>query len=181
MSSEKSHYATLGVIEDAETKVIKAAYKALVSIYHPDRNNNPEDSNKIYEINEAYDVLMDKNKRQKYDLIRKPQEHDATPENFSTQKPFSEDPIEQDWFVAEGFFPLLKTQFAQLSKISWNLAFAFRLELLDSQNFQDSKRIFNEIKYEYLAKYFGKNPDILWFAEQLIINKHVQAALDLNN
>ena len=61
------------------------------------------------------------------------------------------------------------------------MAFAFRLELLDSQNFQDSKRIFNEIKYEYLNKYFGKNPDILWFAEQLIINKHVQAALDLNN
>ncbi|BCE00980.1 J domain-containing protein [Marinicellulosiphila megalodicopiae] len=181
MSVERNYYDTLGVIEDADLKVIKAAYKALVSIYHPDRNPDPNSAEKIYEINEAYDVLSDTEKRRAYDLERNPNKHNATPTHFSTQEPFSKDPIEQDWYVAEGFFPLLKTQFAHLSKISWNLAFAFRLELLDSQKFSESKRIFNEMKFAYLSKYFGKNPDILWFAEQLIINKHVQAALNVNN
>ena len=64
---ETNYYEILGVIEDAEPSVIKAAYKALVSIYHPDRNKSEEDSEKIYEINEAYDVLIDKKKRQEYD------------------------------------------------------------------------------------------------------------------
>jgi len=178
---EINHYDTLGVIEDADIKVIKAAYKTLVSIYHPDRNPDPACADKIYAINEAYEILSDKQKRQQYDLEQTPHKHDASPAHFSTQEPFSTDPIEQDWFVAEGFFPLLKTQFAHLSKISWNLAFAFRLELLESQKFSESKRIFNEMKFEYLSKYFGKNPDILWFAEQLILKKHVQAALEVNN
>ncbi|MDD5987770.1 MAG: DnaJ domain-containing protein [Eubacteriales bacterium] len=59
-------YEVLGVREDATEEEIKAAYKALVKKYHPDRyQNNPLADlaeEKLREVNEAYDVLMKQRK-----------------------------------------------------------------------------------------------------------------------
>jgi curved DNA-binding protein len=65
----KDYYAILGVKKDAPEKEIKSAYRRLARKYHPDVN--PGDASaeeKFKEISEAYDVLSDKEKRQKYDL-----------------------------------------------------------------------------------------------------------------
>src|SRR5690625_5976892 len=56
-STETDYYQILGVIPSAETVVIKAAYRALASIYHPDKNPNPAAHEKTKAINEAYSVL----------------------------------------------------------------------------------------------------------------------------
>lgn len=71
-SAQKDFYSILGLHENAETAVIKAAYKALIMIYHPDRYTG--DKNKAVrlskDINEAYAVLSDPEKRKKYDAAR---------------------------------------------------------------------------------------------------------------
>ena len=58
---QKDFYRILGVIDSTELAVIKAAYKALMMIYHPDKQNgdNKESIRKSKEINEAYAVLSD--------------------------------------------------------------------------------------------------------------------------
>lgn len=64
----KDYYEILGVSKDATEQEIKKAYRTLAKKYHPDRN--PDDSSaqeKFKEINEAYEVLGDKEKRKKYD------------------------------------------------------------------------------------------------------------------
>ena len=68
--TQKNFYTILGVIGSAESAVIKAAYKALMMIYHPDRyDGDKKDAiRKSKEINEAYAVLIDLEKRKKYDL-----------------------------------------------------------------------------------------------------------------
>ncbi|NDJ59506.1 MAG: J domain-containing protein [Chloroflexi bacterium] len=64
----KDYYQTLGVNRDASDKDIKQAYRRLAKQYHPDANpDNPSAEAKFKEINEAYEVLSDKDKRQTYD------------------------------------------------------------------------------------------------------------------
>ena len=122
------YYEVLGVIPSAEPSVIKAAYKALVSMYHPDKNSDPNAEIRIRQINEAYEVLSHLEKRNSYDKSRENIQHDASEVIFSTDNPFKEeDPLDKDWSIAAGFYPLIKGQFENLSQISWRLAFAFRL------------------------------------------------------
>lgn len=64
----KDYYAVLGVKKDASEKEIKQAYRRLARKYHPDVNpGNKEAEEKFKEISEAYEVLSDKEKREKYD------------------------------------------------------------------------------------------------------------------
>ncbi len=62
------YYQTLGVSKSADEKEIKKAYRKLARDYHPDHNpDNKGAEEKFKEINEAYEVLSDTDKRQKYD------------------------------------------------------------------------------------------------------------------
>jgi DnaJ-class molecular chaperone len=62
-----SHYDVLGIQPDASESVIKKAYRELSFKNHPDRNPSPEASARMQEINEAYEVLSDPQKRKQYD------------------------------------------------------------------------------------------------------------------
>ena len=64
----KDYYKTLGVDKKASESEIKSAYRKLARKYHPDVNpNDPSAEERFKEINEAYEVLSDKEKRTKYD------------------------------------------------------------------------------------------------------------------
>ena len=63
----KDYYQILGVSRGADEKEIKRAYRQLAVKYHPDKNPDTED--RFKEINEAYEVLGDVDKRTKYDRL----------------------------------------------------------------------------------------------------------------
>ena len=65
----KDYYEILGVSRDADTAAIKSAYRKLARKYHPDVNKTKEAEEKFKDINEAYEVLSDKAKRQRYDSL----------------------------------------------------------------------------------------------------------------
>lgn len=64
----KDYYQTLGIEKNADEKEIKRAFRKLAQKYHPDKNpGDAEAERRFKEINEAYTVLADKDKRSKYD------------------------------------------------------------------------------------------------------------------
>ena len=65
----KDYYEILGVERSADAAAIKSAYRKLARKYHPDVNKTKEAEEKFKDINEAYEVLSDKNKRQRYDSL----------------------------------------------------------------------------------------------------------------
>jgi molecular chaperone DnaJ len=66
--AKQDYYATLGVAREAGAEDLKKAYRKLAMQYHPDRNpGNKQAETRFKELNEAYDVLKDEQKRAAYD------------------------------------------------------------------------------------------------------------------
>ena len=68
MADKRDYYEVLGVSKSADESEIKKAYRALAKKYHPDMNPGDKEAEaKFKEVNEAYDVLSDPDKKAKYD------------------------------------------------------------------------------------------------------------------
>lgn len=83
----KDYYKILGVEKTATAEQIKKAYRKLAVKYHPDKNPNDKAAeDKFKEINEAYEVLSDEEKRKKYDQFgenyKHYEQHGGRPEDF---------------------------------------------------------------------------------------------------
>ena len=67
MANQKDFYKTLGVNRQATQEEIKTKFRKLALEYHPDRNKDASAQDKFKEINAAYQVLGDPQKRAQYD------------------------------------------------------------------------------------------------------------------
>jgi DnaJ-class molecular chaperone len=83
----KDLYKTLGVAEDADEGTIKKTYRKLAKEFHPDvTGGDKKKTERFKEINEAYDVLGDKQKRAEYDRLKHaPVRPDGMPEGFDPE------------------------------------------------------------------------------------------------
>jgi molecular chaperone DnaJ len=67
MPTKRDYYEVLGIARNATDEKIKGAFRKLAFKYHPDRNHTDDTEEKFKEINEAYEVLSDPDKRAAYD------------------------------------------------------------------------------------------------------------------
>ncbi len=111
----KDYYQILGVLDSANQEGIKSAFRKLAFKYHPDINpgNEKQAEEKFKEINEAYGVLGDKDKRQQYDFVRRSQfagiGYDTQYKGFQ----YSQQDIFRGIFSNQAMFDELNRMFAQ--------------------------------------------------------------------
>ena len=67
MSSKRDYYEVLGVPRSASGEDLKRAFRRMARQYHPDVNKDPGAEERFKELNEAYEVLSDADKRARYD------------------------------------------------------------------------------------------------------------------
>lgn len=179
---QKDYYLILGVLPDAEEVVIKAAHKALVQRYHPDRfkGSVEEAQRRIQDLNEAYEVLSNPVKRADYDRQRQAQKNGSTSDYDEIDDDSDVDMMQQDWSIALEFYPDLKEIEARLRRISAPLAVGFRQVLLSSKDFDQRSSVAKQLERRFLENYFGSHPKVIEFATQLIMDGKRDAAKELN-
>src|ERR1700749_3906409 len=79
------YYEVLGVPRDADQDTIRRAYRKLARTYHPDLNSDSDAEDRFKELGEAYEVLSDPEKRERYDRLGanwRRQEQEAPEQDF---------------------------------------------------------------------------------------------------
>lgn len=167
---KKDYYAILGVMPDAEDVVITAAYRALVSRYHPDRwNGDPSIAHtRTAEINEAYSVLGDKKLKSEYDELREKTSAFEESNSQASEIDAALAEMEDRWQVAVDIYPDLSETRQRLMKTAHRLAFSYVVLLLESKKFKERNEIARAMEKHFLELHFGKNEEIIKFAKQLI-------------
>jgi curved DNA-binding protein CbpA len=184
VDAKKDYYATLGVLPDADSVVIRAVFKALAQRYHPDKFQGvtEEADKKMSAINEAYEVLSDALKRKEYDSLSGSQTPNG--ESYfgedSNDLPPSYDPLDPEWKIATKYYPDLPEIEERLSKIAWRLAYTFKAFMLQEKEFEQRGEIADLMERHFLELYFGSNPVILSFAKKIIFAGKKSAAKELN-
>ncbi|HAL60927.1 MAG TPA: hypothetical protein DCP08_00785 [Chloroflexi bacterium] len=132
----KDYYQILGVDRNADQKEIRKAYRRLARQYHPDVNpGDPSAQERFKEINEAYEVLSDPEKRQKYDQLgtswRQWQRMGGDPSGFDWGQWFTGQPgqvyvqygdLDEILGGLGGFSDFFQAIFGGTSKSSWRTA-----------------------------------------------------------
>lgn len=174
----KNYYQILGVLDDAEDVVIRAAYRALAQKYHPDKwKGSPEDATaKMGQINKAYETLIDPLKRSAYDktINRSQYEQDRADEDDLIAN------IDDDWKRVVEFLPSVDAAARDLARLSRSLEYSFKLLLLETKQFNSCVAISKQLESGFLNKFFGANQKIHMFAKSLLYAGRRSDAKKLN-
>jgi curved DNA-binding protein CbpA len=185
MSTQKDHYNVLGVLPDAEHIVIVAAYRALASHYHPDRWKGDPNiaTHKMAEINVAYGVVGDADKRKAYDATREKSHQTINDDGDETEAMFDQavSEYEEKWNMACDIYPDLNDIRKRLSKTAHRLSFAFVIQVVEGKQYKNRHTLSKAMEDQFLTMYFGTNPQILDYARNLISFGFKDAVKRLNS
>ena len=184
----KNYYHILGLSFESnpENSLIDAAYKALVKLYHPDiyKGNNRDLKRKITELNEAYEILSNANKKKKYDeqlsFFHKKNSYDFSDLHLEDTEKFNDKFFNNDWEIATIVYPELEEKIYKLNLYSKKLTLQFQFYLLETKKFHKNSDIMNKFINAFIEKKFGSSKLINKLSRFLIENKNKKEALYLN-
>ena len=180
----KTHYQALGINEDADDEVIVAAYKALAKKYHPDTYAGDKKfaEERMKEINIAYGILSDKDKRKKYDeeIKSNNKSNEFDYEDSFDDSDASEGVLKEDWSILSEVYPEAEFCKEYLYRISPTLCFSFQIFILTTKSGDKLKSVASDMETAYLEKYFGENEDIKSIAKSSLIEKNREIAKNIN-
>jgi curved DNA-binding protein CbpA len=181
MDETRDLYALLGVLPGAAPEIIRAVYLALAKKYHPDSSGSATSEDKLKEINAAYEILRDPARRREYDATR-PQQDDGTGQyepDVDDEDLFVDD-HQSDWDFAIEYLPDLGGTLLRVAAISPTLSIVFQSQILTTKAFDDAEAIADQLISGFMHRYFGRDRDVIDFAENLLRSKKKAAAKELN-
>lgn len=187
MDASKDHYALLGVLPSIEQSALVAVYRALLKKYHPDVYSGPKsDAERITkELNEAFSVLGNAEKRNEYDIARKTR--NTSSEDYGHQQDWDasketdiEAEVNKDWEYVVRYRPNLEGSRQDLESVSASLAFAFQVTVLETKSWDDATQVAKALEHQFLERYFGTSPAIHTYVLKAFKAGRRDVALEVN-
>jgi hypothetical protein len=176
----KDYYKILGVQEDADELVIRAAYQALLKRYNLDdwKGDKQKVIKILADINEAYSVLKDRYERLEYNASKTKIHQEILPESVKLEIPEQE--INSAWKVACGYYSDLDILYSNLFNISQEVALNFKLIILSSKDYSNRNKLAADLELIYLKTQFGDDDDLIQFGKELIFEGAKEAVAELH-
>ena len=184
--TQANYYTILGLPLNASETLIKATYRALLKIYHPDvfQGDKKFATEQLKKINEAYETLSDKRAKKKYDEelnqendSGKAEEEDFDGQGSSNESELYQKIIKEEWDFAVEFYPELASSHEELQKYSKQLAFLFQTILVENKAFESYRSTEIELRNKFLTSKYGENSELIEFAQLLIEDGHKDIAI----
>ena len=180
---EKNYYQILNISHDAEPIIITAAYRVLAKKYHPDhwRGDEEEGNEKIRDINEAYEILSNPQKRKTYDKRNDGKFEHSTNFYENSDISDSEDFKFDDWKIVEDFHPDVEDARKELSLLMPALGVYFQAAILAYKEFEDFHIYAKALEKGFLQNRFGTATRAQKFGKELLIKNHTKLATDFSD
>ena len=184
MNKNKDYYLVLGVYPEASIDIIITSYHWLLSYYKSKNSdeNSIKNNHQIFELNTAYLILSNTNKRTVYERLRGNKNHLAW-NYFSTEhkiEPASISLLNNDWLIATSQYPELIEIEKNLNALSWSLSRAFKFYLLEKKQFFLAKQVAHRLENQFLDNFFSKNRIFKALGKDLILSRETTVSHQLN-
>jgi curved DNA-binding protein CbpA len=180
-------YEVLGLPWASDSGLVKATFKSLVKIYHPDvfRGDKNFAKERLAQLNAAYEFLSDSEQKREFDKSSQSRDQDEGQQDFDPERNSSEfdegiNILKENWDFACEYYPELKRLYSNLRKISREPAFAFMAFVVETKEYAQAKSIAKTLEDEFLTAKFSSDKKIKQIAKQAILQKEIRFAQELN-
>ena len=186
-SKKSNPYDILGIPNCSSMGLVKATYKSLVKIFHPDifQGDKQFAIDRITDLNAAYDFLSDPQKKRNLDESLSAQNSEGSSEEYNPDdgnEEFSRasDNLKEKWELACEYHPDLVTHHQALKLLDTNSAALFVFIMVEEQLFTKASETAVEIETKFLTSKFGNDQEICALAKHAILAKQIKFSRQLN-
>jgi curved DNA-binding protein CbpA len=180
-------YEVLGLPHASDFELVKATYRSLVKIYHPDvfKGDKEFAKERLSQLNAAHEFLSDE--QQKHDFDKSPQsqekgeeQQDFDPEQNSDEFDEGIKILKENWDYACDYYPDLKRLYADLRSLGKEPAFAFMAYVVETKKYKEAATIADQLEDAFLTTKFSNDPKIKKLAKLALQQKEIKFAKELN-
>ena len=178
-------YSILGLPLGADIDLVKAIYRSMVKIYHPDIfvGDKTFAAERLTELNAAFEFLSDPKQKQAYDNATYSADNNNENEHFNDETSSFDDEISslrESWEFACEFHPEIQQIYDQLLKLNKRPAFTFMAILVEQKLYAEAKKIAQYLEDEFLLSAFGNDKSVREVGKAALLANELEYALELN-
>ena len=179
-------YDVLGLPWASDFELVKATFKSLVKIYHPDIFKGDKDfaKERLTQLNAAYEFLSDSEQKREFDKTDQSKNQDEGQQDFDPDKNSNEfdegiNVLKENWDFACGYYPELKKLYSDLRKMSREPAFAFMAFVVETKEYAQAQSIAETLEDAFLTTKFGDDNQIKQIAKRALQQREIKFAQEL--
>ena len=180
-------YEVLGLPHASDFELVKATYRSLVKIYHPDvfKGDKEFAKERLSQLNAAHEFLSDEQQKQDFDKSPQSQEKGEAEQSFDPDQNTNEFDegikiLKENWDYACDYYPDLKRLYADLRSLGKEPAFAFMAYVVETKKYKEAATIAKLLKNAFLTKKFGDDETFKYLAQLALKERQVGFAKELN-
>ena len=180
-------YEVLGLPHSSDFELVKATYRSLVKIYHPDvfKGDKEFAKERLSQLNAAHEFLSDEKQKREFDKSPQSQEKGEEQQDFDPDQSSNEFDegikiLKENWDFACGYYPKLKQFYNNLSVLGKEPAFAFMAYVVETKKYKDAATIADQLEDAFLTTKFSNDPTIKQIAKLALQQEEIGFAKELN-